>query len=65
MLIFFTMLLKPGPGVDPFHVSGHGLGRMTNITRINLVFYYTSKNNIILIKKIMTKNLTSFNMDFS
>ena len=46
------MLLKLGPRVDPCHVPGHELGRITRVTRVNQIFYYTgSKNDIILIKK--------------
>jgi len=48
----FIMLLKPNPGFDLHHVSGHKLGPMTKVTGVNHIFYCAwSKNDIILIKK--------------
>jgi hypothetical protein len=50
------MLLKLGSEVDPHHVLGHKLGQMIGVIGVNQSFYYArSKNDIILIKKIITK----------
>jgi len=51
------MLLKPDSGIDHCHILGHRLGRMIGATRVNFIFFYyaRSKNNIILINKIMVK----------
>jgi hypothetical protein len=61
------MLLKLGSEVDPHHVLGHKLGQMIGVIGVNQSFYCArSKNNIILIKKIMTKKKSmGFDMTFS
>jgi hypothetical protein len=33
--VFVIMVLKPGLGVDPYHVPGHGFGRITWVTKVN------------------------------
>ena len=63
-LFFFYHVLKLGQEVDPSRVLSHGLSRITEVTRVNWIFYCVgSKNNIILIKKIMAKKKKSTDVD--
>ena len=38
--LFFIMFLKFVPGVDPFHVPSHGLGRKTKVNEVNWIYFF-------------------------
>jgi hypothetical protein len=39
LCLFFYYAFKTRHRNEPYHVSGHGLGRITRVTQINWIFY--------------------------
>jgi hypothetical protein len=48
---FFIILLKPDLGVNPHHVSSHGLGQMIRVIGVNLIFFIVQEVKITLFWK--------------